>query len=232
MRAISRREFVGWSLAGSASLALAACGIATSSTSGKKTSLSVGMKATLTSLSPIAIAGYQWYQMVGHALYDALVRKDSQGKNQPHMAVSWDDSSPTVTIIKVRQGVHFKTGDPVTAKDVAYSIAVRCDPALVAQTSSRPVMTPKQWVSAEVVDAYTVRINTTERVSILTQRQPILVVPENAFTRYNLSNADVGSGPFQLTSFISGSSLQERPIPTTGAEHPSSKRLGSSFSAM
>jgi peptide/nickel transport system substrate-binding protein len=213
LKDISRREFVGWSLAGAASLALAACGFGSSSGTAVKKSLSVGMKATLKELTPIGLQGYQWIQMMSHAMYDGLIRNDSQGKAQPHVALSWDETSPTATVIKVRQGIKFNSGDPLTAKDVAYSIAVRSDPALVAKTSSRPVMTGKQWVSSEVLDTYTVRINTTERSGFLINPAPVMVVPENAFDKYNLSTTDVGSGPFQLVKFTSGTSLQVKANP-------------------
>jgi peptide/nickel transport system substrate-binding protein len=231
VRPVSRREFLGWSLAGGATLALAGCGpFGSTSSAGKTGSLSVGQKATITNLSPLASdGGYQWAQMMGHTLYDALVRTNADGKLVPHLATSWDITSPTVTIIKLRPGVRFKTGDAVTAKDVAYSIAARSDPKLIAQTASFPAMSPKQWVSAEVVDDLTVKVTTTERVGILTQPHPIMVIPENAFTRYNLSNADVGTGPFQLTNFTSGSRLDLKANPNYWGGEPKIKKLSFLF---
>lgn len=212
-REISRRTFMGWSLAGTASLALAACGFGTSSSAVKGGSLSVGMKAILTDVNPISTKGYQWIQMMAHVLYDGLIRNDSTGKHQPHIALSWDQPTPLSTIIKVRQGVKFKTGDPVTAKDVAYSIAVRSDPALVAQTNSRPIMSGNQWGSAQVIDNYTVQINLKEKVDFLSNPAPVMVVPDQAFTRYSLNSptVDVGSGPYELVNFTSGTSLKVKP---------------------
>jgi peptide/nickel transport system substrate-binding protein len=170
-------------------------------------SLTVGLRAILTSLTPFAVQGYQWSNMIGYALYDPLVKISATGELIPQIAASWDTSSPTETIIHVRPNVKFQNGSPVTAADVAYSIAARSDPKLIAQTNGRAAMTPKQWVSADAVGPLTVRIRTTSRTQILTQPQPILVVPNNAFKTTKVNANAVGSGPYSVKQFVSGASL-------------------------
>jgi peptide/nickel transport system substrate-binding protein len=132
--------------------------------------LTIGMNSVVEGLTPFAIQGYVWSQMLGFVLYDPLIKKDEEGKLQPCLATEWDTSDPLKTVLKIREGVTFHDGTPLTAKDVAYSIAARSDEKLIASTAGRPIMTPTQWVSAEAVDDLTVEVVTTERVSSCSTR--------------------------------------------------------------
>ncbi|WP_432970360.1 ABC transporter substrate-binding protein [Dactylosporangium sp. CA-233914] len=203
---ITRRGFLGLSLGSAAAFGLAACGGSGPQNRGSNASgLSVGMKAAITSLTPFGIQGYNWSQMMGLALYDTLVRKDESGKLVPAIAESFDTSDPKVTVLKIRKGVKFHDGTPMTAKDVAYSISARCDPEVIKQTTGRPVMSPTQFGKVEVVDDFTVKVHTNERVEFLVDPQPILIVPADSFGKVNFANQVVGTGPFKLANFVSGS---------------------------
>jgi peptide/nickel transport system substrate-binding protein len=223
-RALSRRDFVKASAGLAAGMALASRAPTAFAgrlgSAAQSNSLSVGMSATMTSLTPLATQGYQWEQMVGYALYDPLIRIEADGSLTPLIAASWDDSNPTQTIIHVRKGVKFQNGQPLTSADVAYSIGVRCDPALVAKTGSRPYMPPSLFKSVEAVDTYTVRVTTTARISIFTGNQEILIIPKDAATTSNLNTQAVGCGAFAVKQFISGSSLSLVPNPTYWAGAP------------
>ncbi len=210
---LTRRGFVGASasglgmvLAGSA-LGAAPARAAVGRAAAAKTSLSVGFQATLTGLTPIAIQGYQWSQMVGFAIYDPLFWRAPNGSLIPAIATSVSYPSPTKTILKIRQGVKFHDGTPLTAQDVAYSIGVRCDPAMIKTTSGRPVMTPAQFGSIVVTDAETVTVNTQSEVDFLYTPQPILIVPNNSFGSINFATEENGTGPFKVKSFVSGTSV-------------------------
>lgn len=171
-------------------------------------SLRVGMNAAVEGLTPFAIQGYVWSQMLGFVFYDTLVTKDASGTLLPAIATEWDTSDPTKTILTIREGVTFHDGSPLTAQDVAYSIAARADEELIASTAGRPIMTPSQWVSAVAVDDYTVEVNTTERVEFLVNPQPVLIVPNESFGRVNFANEVVGTGPYKLGSFTSGTGVE------------------------
>ncbi len=222
MDKLSRRDFLGYSAAAAAGGALlGSTGTALAAGlpgrrpqeveephAGSTGTVSIGMRATLTSLTPFAIQGYQWSQMMGYVLYDPLVEVLADGSLAPVAAASWDTTSPTETVINVRPGMLFHNGSEVTAQDVAYSIAARCDPKVMAVTNGRPVMSPKQWVGVTTAGKYKVIVHTTTRVRILEQPQPILVVPNNAHSRFNVNTQDAGSGPFTLENFVSSSSLE------------------------
>lgn len=212
-KSLSRRTFLGASagglglaLTGRAS-ALAAPFTPDALRAAASSSLSVGFQATLTGLTPIAIQGYQWSQMVGFAIYDPLFWRAANGSLIPALATSVSYPSPTKTVLKIRQGVKFHDGTPMTAQDVAYSIGARCDPAMIKTTSGRPVMTPAQFSSIEVPDAQTVVVNTKSEVDFLYTPQPILIVPNNSFGKINFATQENGTGPFKVTSFTSGTSV-------------------------
>src|SRR5579862_9446551 len=230
---ISRRRFLGYSAAAMAGAAAGNAILGGSSAEagarsrheelkgGRSGPLNIGLIASLTSITPIGTQTTWWSQMMGYCLYDPLVNHNAKGQLLPAAAESWDVSSPTETVINVRPGMHFHNGHPVTAQDVAYSIAVRADPKLIAKTSGRPIMTTKLWVSATVVGTHKVVIKTTKRVrGILEYPQPVLVIPNNAHTKSNLATTDVGSGPFMLKQFLSGSSLSMVPNPHHWAGQP------------
>lgn len=173
-----------------------------------QTSLRVGMNSVIEGLTPFAIQGYVWSQNLGFVMYDPLVKKDELGNLQPCLATEWDTTDPLKTILKIREGVTFHDGTPLTAADVAYSIAARADEELIASTAGRPIMTSSQWVSAVAIDDYTVEVNTTERVEFLVNPQPVLIVPNDSFGRVNFANEVLGTGPYKLGNFTSGTSLE------------------------
>jgi len=222
---IDRRAFLGLTGLSFGALLVAGCGGSDSTTSSEapvdtdgatdttvqagstKDTLKVGMNGNIDGLTPFAIQGYVWSQMMGFMFYDPLIMISAEGELIPRLATSWDTTDPLKTIIKVREGVVFHDGTPLTAKDVAYSIAARSDEKLIASTMGRPVMTPAQWVSATAIDDFTVEVITTERVEILTQGQPILIVPNESFGKVNFANEVLGTGPYKLSKFTGGTGV-------------------------
>ena len=69
-------------------------------------------------MDPIVI-GSQW----GWAMYDPLLTYDPQGNIVPHVAESYTLSPDGLTwTFKIRKGIKFWNGDPLTAQDVVFSI--------------------------------------------------------------------------------------------------------------
>ena len=213
-----------------AAAAAAATTAATATTGGASTgSLNIGMNSVVDGLTPFAIQGYVWSQMLGFVLYDPLIKKDDEGNLLPCLATEWDTSDPLKTVLTIRPGVTFHDGTPLTAKDVAYSIAARADETLIASTAGRPIMTPSQWVSAEAVDDLTVEVITTERVEFLLNPQPVLIVPDQSFGKVNFANEVAGTGPFKLKKFTTGSALETEANPAYWDGPPSVATLTFSF---
>lgn len=58
-----------------------------------------------------------------HHIYETLVRRDTDGSLQPRLATEWSihADDPTVWVVKLREGVTFHDGSPMTAEDVVFS---------------------------------------------------------------------------------------------------------------
>ncbi len=99
----------------------------------------------------------------------------------------------------MRPNVKFQDGSPLGAADVAYSIQARSDPKLIAQTNGRAAMTPLQSGERRCTRLLSRCASARRRATqILTQPQPILVVPNNAFKSTNVNTNAVGSGTASL----------------------------------
>src|SRR5262249_17841943 len=63
-----------------------------------------------------------WMQLVGHQLYNTLTEIDEHNPVQPVLAESWEAKpGATVWVFKIRKGVTFNNGKPLTAADVVYT---------------------------------------------------------------------------------------------------------------
>ena len=66
---------------------------------------------------------------VSFNLFDNLTSRHPDGKLYPGLATEWKLEGPTTWRFKLRQGVKFHNGDPLTSADVKYSIERTYDPA-------------------------------------------------------------------------------------------------------
>ena len=69
---------------------------------------------------------------VSGVAFDRPLRMDNEGKLQPWLAESWTNPDPLTYIYKIRSGVKFWDGNPLTAEDVAFSLSRHLDPKLAS----------------------------------------------------------------------------------------------------
>ena len=60
--------------------------------------------------------------MMNGQVYERLTSRDKQLNIVPGLATSWEQTGPTTWRVKLRQGVRFHDGSPLTADDVVYSV--------------------------------------------------------------------------------------------------------------
>jgi peptide/nickel transport system substrate-binding protein len=117
---------------------LAACGSSSSSSAPAAGSSAAAGKAGATikagilvpaaAINPITIADQGGLELIGN-VGEFLVFTDHQGNYHPWLATSWS-SNPDASVwtFKIRQGVKFNDGTPLTVDDVVYSFKTQSDP--------------------------------------------------------------------------------------------------------
>ncbi|MGO4738788.1 ABC transporter substrate-binding protein [Bosea sp. 2KB_26] len=89
--------------------------------------------------------------------YEGLTKVDFDGELKPSLATAWSQSSPTAWDFKIRQGVTFHDGSPLTAEAAANAL----NQLLAAQVPAR-AFSKKNIKSVEVLDTETLRVTTVE----------------------------------------------------------------------
>ena len=144
-------------------------------------------------------------------LYDGLLTRDANMVVVPEIAESMTQISPTVYDFKIRAGITFHDGTPMTAEDVKFTLdRVTVENAMEGVTSPRQsLMGPV--ASVEVVGGDTVRITLKEPWPILPAMLPNQQIVSKAFVEANgsagLATGENGTGPFRLVEWRKGESI-------------------------
>src|SRR2546427_1348867 len=215
---IPRREFVRAGAVVGMSLPLlsflAACGGGTTTGGSTQTTGAVKKGGTITAavvaptkaIDPISIADEGGLLILGQ-VGEFLAWSGEDLKLEPRLAESWTpNSDASVWTFKIRQGVTFNDGTPMTADDVAFTINLHADPA----NGSNALSAFKGVLSkgaATATDATTVKVT----LNAPNGNFPYLVSSDN----YNLTilpktysgnfeKTFPGTGPWKLTSYQTG----------------------------
>jgi len=128
-----------------------------------------------------------------HQMYETLVYRDAKGKLVPLLATSWRmTEDPTVWEFKLRPGVKFHDGAPLTARDVVFSLNRAKGPT--AQVKSLL----SSMVEVKAVDDLTVQVKTSG---------PNLIFPNN-LTNMFIMNAAWAKAKGAETTQDAGSSVE------------------------
>ena len=195
-------------------LAWGAAGIAGASSSpspaAEKVVLRVGTLQDIDSLNPFAGVTVAAYEMF-HLNYDMLTGYAPDGSVRPEIADSWEHSADGLTwTFKIHPGITWQDGQPLTAKDVAFTFNYIIENELSAYTS-----TTLNIESAEAVDDATVVFHLKKPKATML-RLWIPIVPEHIWSKipgdkagtYNAKPPIIGSGPFQTIEVKKGSYIR------------------------
>ena len=134
------------------------------------------------------------------AMYTSLTDIDHQGNIVPGIAESWEPNKElTSWVFRLRKGVLFHNGREVDAEAVKLNIMRIKDPAIGGQWERGAVETID---SVEVIDRYTVRINTkVPDVSVPSSvmHYPTRLMAPDAFD--TAAEHPIGTGPFKFVSW-------------------------------
>jgi peptide/nickel transport system substrate-binding protein len=133
-------------------------------------------------------------------LYDSLAETDEQFNVRLALAEEMTAETPTQWLVRLREGLVFHDGKPVTAEDVLFSIARITDPKAPQQGAQGINMI--DLASSKALDQRTARLVLKTPNAFLTEEftqiwSPIVPVGYDPKTA-------IGTGPFKLKSFTPG----------------------------
>jgi peptide/nickel transport system substrate-binding protein len=157
------------------------------------------------SMDPIVFESY-W----GWAMYDPLLTFDPKGNVIPAVAESWKLSPDGKTwTFKIRKGMKWHNGDPVTSADVAFTLT-----RFVSKESKNPWSTQlrNNFESVETPDPLTFIYHSTKpEPPLAVAFARVRILPKNYIEKngieYFRSNP-MGSGPWKFSKFVSKTSME------------------------
>ena len=162
-----------------------------------------------------------------YALHDALVRPLPGNKMAPSLAESWTESPDGLTYeFKLRRGLKFHNGDPLTTEDVKFSVE------RYHGAGSREIQARVRQV--EIVDPHVVRIHLKEPWPDFmtfygtTATAAGLVVPKKYLTQVGdegFKKHPIGAGPFKFVSHKPGVEVVLKAFRGSWRHVPHVKRL-------
>lgn len=158
--------------------------------------------------NPASLFGPYYFSTSGAAMmslvYQSGLEYGTYGQLKPQVIASWKQTSPTRYVYTIKKGLKFSNGAPVTAKDVAFSLAINLDPKIGSRFAAL-------FVSVKRISAHGDQVIVTLKVADSTWRY----VPAQ-MAGYVYSKADylknpnaygtptampIGSGPYMFQSF-------------------------------
>jgi peptide/nickel transport system substrate-binding protein len=142
-------------------------------------------------------------------VFDALVRRTLDGRLEPGLATAWEAPDPTTWIFRLRPGVRFHDGTPLTAADVAgtiHRIGWLPSPAL------RFTFYTNKIERAEAVDDTTVRFVMKEPDPILPFKLSFVFIVKDACrdtaTEAFVRTCMIGTGAYRFVEQRPGESIR------------------------
>ncbi len=166
--------------------------------------LKVGISAWPKNLDPVVKMGKTSTPIITQ-IFDTLLYIDNENKLTSYICESWKKIDDTTTEYKLKKGITFQNGDPLTAKDVKFSYErVLNDKSGYVDPNVRAVIGTIAGV--EAVDDLTVRIKTKRIDPIIFNRVAarlgVYIVPEGYYNKVGkekFGTQPVGTGPYKVT---------------------------------
>jgi peptide/nickel transport system substrate-binding protein len=134
-------------------------------------------------------------------VFNSLARTDEHSRFQAELAESWESVDGLTYLFRLRKGVVFQNGRPLTAQDVKFTYDSVLDP-----NSRSPWQGSLQLVRAvEPVGAYQIRFRLAAPYAAFLENSTLGIVPAGSPVHGAAAkNGLIGSGPFSLEEFSPG----------------------------
>ena len=191
---------------------LAACGSSSSPGAGPSpaargkagATIKPGIGVPAGAINPITIADQGGLEMLGQ-VGEWLSFCDQHNNYHPWLATSWSSNADaSVWTFKIRQGVKFNDGTPMTADDVVYSFKSQCDPKSAANALSvfGGTLTPDGVVK---VDDTTVAFHLEQPdgsfVDAVSPNNYNMIIVPDGYDYANYQKSFIGTGRFKMASY-------------------------------
>lgn len=141
---------------------------------------------------------------VADLVYAGLVHITPKLEPVPDLAESWETPDPQTFIFKLRPGLKFSDGSPLTADDVVFTYTTLLNPEF--SSPIRALFTPVKAVVA--IDPQTVKFELAAPYAPLLSYLDVGIISKKAAeSGQDISTKPVGAGPMKLASWNRGSDI-------------------------
>ena len=171
--------------------------------------LRIALAAEPTSIDPLYHTLNPNNQVARH-IFDRLVHQDARQRLVPGLALSWKPIDDATWEFKLRPGVTFQDGAPLTADDIIFSID-RADK--VANSPASFAIYTKAVKGIKVVDPLTLHIKTGTPYPLLPSDLSTIGIQEKRAVEgkgtedFNKGSAAIGTGPYKFEEWVPGNRL-------------------------
>lgn len=162
-----------------------------------------------------------------HQVFDALTVLDSEtGEPTPVLATDWESSEDGLTFkIRIRDGVTFHSGRPLTAEDVVFTLEQVKVPENASQMA--PLVRAYTTITASAPNEVTITSQTPVAPRIFDVLQLAVILDKDTFAGLADGSQVIGTGPFKWVEWVPGASLRlerndaywgETPVALDGVE--------------
>lgn len=166
--------------------------------------IKVGIGVPTAAINPITIADQGGLEMIGQ-VGEWLVFCDQHNNYHPWLATSWSaNTDASVWTFKIRQGVKFNDGTPMTVDDVIYSFKSQSDPKSSANALSvfGGTLTPDGVVK---VDDTTVAFHLEQPdgnfIDAVSPNNYNMIIVPNGYDFGQYQKSFIGTGKFKMVSY-------------------------------
>lgn len=149
--------------------------------------------------------------LVGNILYDPLYSYGGEVRTYLANSVEFKDNKEL--IIKLRDGLKWHDGIPITSEDIKYTFDVILDESQGSPLRKFMIIGDKP-IETEVIDNLTIKIKLPEeRADFLHNISRIVPIPKHIYegesniTSSSKNNSPIGSGPFKFKQWVKGKNL-------------------------